>query len=297
MATLTQYVLLAAASTLLLFAFANAIRSYRRLSHIPGPPFATISRLWMLKGLVGDSNHLHSYEVSLKYGALARIGPNLLLTSDPELVRRMSAPRSPYRRSRYNEIFRFKAGLDNLFSERQERKHEEMKKKLAAGYAGKDNPRFETEIDERIHDLMSLIERKYVCTDEEPGRQMDFGEKAQFLTLDVISSLAFGQPFGDVVDDKDQFDYVKSVEGSMPMLMCLSGLPEVHSFLVKSSLMKLLAPSAEDKLGLGKVLGIAKEKVSERFGDDRKIVQDMLGSFLKHGVTQEEAESETVLQL
>lgn len=297
MATPTQYVFLAAASTLVLLAFANAVRSYRRLSHISGPPFAAVSRLCMLKSFVGDRNHLNFYEVSLKYGALARIGPNQLITSDPDLMRRMSAPRAPYRRARWHETFRFKVGMDNLFSERDERKHEDMKKKLAAGYAGKDNPRFEAEIDERIQDLMNLIERKYVCTKEEPGRQMDFGEKAQFLTLDVISGLAFGQPFGDLVDDKDQFDYVKSVEGSLPLLVCLSGLPEVHSFLEKSSLMKLLAPSAGDKIGLGKVLGTAKEKVSERFGDDRKVVEDMLGSFLKHGVTQEEAESETVLQL
>lgn len=36
---------------------------------------------------------------------------------------------------------------------------------MVAGYAGKENLRLESEIDERIHDLISLIERKYVCTD------------------------------------------------------------------------------------------------------------------------------------
>ena len=168
---------------------------------------------------------------------------------------------------------------------------------MAAGYAGKENPRMENDIDERISDLISLIERKYISTDKEPGRQMDFGQKAQFLTLDVISHVAFGQPFGDLIGDEDKFDYIKTVEESMPVMMSMSELLEVHSFLERSSLMKLLAPSAADKFGLGKVIGIAKEKVAERFGHGRKVKQDMLGSFLRHGLSQEEAESETVFQM
>ena len=184
-----------------------------------------------------------------------------------------------------------------MLSERHEDKHDDLRKKMAAGYAGKENPRLESEIDERIGDLISLIERKYICTDKEPGTQMDFAQKVQFLTLDVISGLAFGEPFGDLIVDEDKFDYMKTLEEAMPRMMCMTALPEVHSFLEKSSLIRLLAPSATDKIGLGKVIGIAKEKVLKRFGDDRKVKQDMLGSFLKHGLSQEEAESETVFQM
>ena len=184
-----------------------------------------------------------------------------------------------------------------MLSERQEDKHEELRKKMAAGYAGKENPLMESEIDERIRDLINLIERKYICTDKEPGKQMDFGQKAQFFTSDVISGLAFDQAFGDLMADEDKFDYIKTVEEAMPVLLAMSGLPELYSFLEKSSLIKLMAPSATDKIGLGKVCGIAKEKVAERFGDNRKVKQDMLGSFLRHGLSQEEAESETVFQM
>ena len=288
---------LAVGLILVLLTIVNAIRSYRRLSHIAGPPLATVSRLWLVKGLLGTRNHLNIYEANLKYGALARIGPNHLVTSDPELIRRMKAARSPYRRSTWFTAFRFKPGAENVLSERHEEKHDDLRKKMAAGYAGKENPRLENEIDERIRDLISLIERKYICTNEEPGTQMDFAQKVQFLTLDVISGLAFGEPFGDLVVDEDKFDYIKTLEEALPRMMCMTELPEVQSFLGKSSLIKLLAPAATDKIGLGKVIGIAKEEVSKRFGDDRKVKQDMLGSFLKHGLSQEEAESETVLQM
>ena len=184
-----------------------------------------------------------------------------------------------------------------MFSERHEEKHDDLRKKMAAGYAGKENPRLECEIDERIHDLISLIERKYVCTHEEPGRQMDFGQKVQYLTVDVISGLAFDQAFGDLIIDEDKYDYIKTVEEAMPVIMLMGELPEVHSFLENNPLMKLVAPAATDKIGFGKVIGIVEEKVAERFGDDKKVKQDMLGSFLRHGLNQEEAESEAVFQM
>ncbi len=297
MAMSIQYLLVAAGLTLALFTMANAIRSYYRLSHIPGPPLAAFSRLWLLSGLLGTRNHLNLHEANQKYGSLARIGPNHLTTSDPELVRRMSAPRSPYRRSPLFEAFRFKPGSDNVLSERQEENHERLRRKMAAGYAGKENPRLENDIDERIRELISLIERKYICTEKAPGRQMDFARKIQFFALDVISALAFDQPFGDLIVDEDKFDYIKCTEEAMPIIMTMTELPEVRSFLEKSSLVKLLAPSATDKIGLGRIIAIAKEKVGERFGDGRKVKQDMLGSFLNHGLSQEEAESETLLQL
>lgn len=42
---------------------------------------------------------------------------------------------------------------------------------------------------------------------------------------------------------------------------------------------------------------ITKQVVGERFGPDKKTQQDMLGSFIRHGLTQEEVESETILQM
>ena len=297
MAIPIHYVFVAAISTLVLWVIATTIRSYRRLSHIPGPPLAAMSRLWLLSSLSGTRNHLNLFETTLKYGPLARVGPNHLVTSDPDLIRRMTAPRSPYRRSQWATAFQFKPGVDNVLSERNEERHDVLRKKMAAGYAGKENPRSESEIDERIRDLINLIERKYICTDREPGRQMDFAQKAQFMTLDVISGLAFDQPIGSLVSDEDKFDYIKTIDEALPVMVTMTELMEVHSFLVKSSLINLLAPSAKDKMGLGKVIGIAKDKVAERFGVDKKVKQDMLGSFLKHGLSQEEAESEAVLQM
>jgi hypothetical protein len=42
---------------------------------------------------------------------------------------------------------------------------------------------------------------------------------------------------------------------------------------------------------------ITKEVVGKRFSTDAKDQRDMLGSFIRHSMTRDEAESETVLQM
>jgi hypothetical protein len=42
---------------------------------------------------------------------------------------------------------------------------------------------------------------------------------------------------------------------------------------------------------------ITKKVVAQRFGPNKKVERDMLGSFIAHGLNQEEAESETVIQM
>ena len=45
------------------------------------------------------------------------------------------------------------------------------------------------------------------------------------------------------------------------------------------------------------MLRFAKKLVAKRFGKDKEEKQDMLGSFVKHGLTQREAETEATFQM
>ncbi|EON62757.1 hypothetical protein W97_01982 [Coniosporium apollinis CBS 100218] len=286
------------AALAVLFYVVSSIQSYRRLSHIPGPPLAAFSILWQIRALNSGQNNLKVEEVNQKYGPLARIGPNSLVTSDPDLLRRMSAARSPYRRGSWYNAMRMKPRKDNILSVRDEKHHDELRRKMAFGYAGKENPLLEETIDKHIHECVDLIERKYVSSGTDL-KKMDFGRVAQFLTLDIISGLAFDRPFGDIAHDQDMFEYIKTTEENLPVMILMTILPWVHKLLEKSYLMDFLAPSVKDKVGLGKIINIAQERVAERFLPDgkKRDQQDMLGSFIRHGLTREEAESESVLQI
>lgn len=162
-------------------------------------------------------------------------------------------------------------------------------------YAGKENDNLEKTIDETIQALVRLIDEKYVSASTE-FKPIDIGRKAQYFTLDVLSSLAFGKSFGDIETDSDNHKYIETVEESGPAIILVMVLPWI-SKLLQLPLLKGLLPSAEDTIGFGKIMGIAKEIVAERFGPHKKVQRDMLGSFIAHGLTQEEAESEILVQV
>jgi len=191
---------------------------------------------------------------------------------------------------------RMKPGSDNVLSMRDEKRHDELRKKMAAGYSGKENPDLEERIDASLKEFAHLIERKYLSTSSS-FRPMDFARKAQFFTLDVISDLAFDKTFGYLRDDNDNYDYVRDTEANFPTMITMGVLPGVHGFLEKSRILNLLAPSAKDKTGLGSIIAVAQKVVAERFGSEKVDKQDMLGSFVRHGLSQNEAESESLLQM
>jgi cytochrome P450 len=286
-----------AVAALIIYFAAKRILAYRRLSHIPGPRIAGWSRLWMVWANISGRNHECLYNSILAYGPLVRIGPNHLLTSDAELLRRMQAPRSKYRRSIWYTTFRFKPRADNIISVVDEDVHEALRKKMSAGYSGKEVPHMEESIDKQIQIWIEQIRGKYLSTGKDL-KVMDLGRAVQYFTLDVISDLAFGRAFGDIPDDTDNFGYIKTTEDAIGFMTLLSIFPNVHRYIEQSRLIDLLAPTAKDKTGLGKIVGIVQEKIGERYeGAEVKDKQDMLGSFLRHGLSREQASSETVLQM
>ncbi|KAL3425365.1 benzoate 4-monooxygenase cytochrome p450 [Phlyctema vagabunda] len=268
---------------------------WHRLRHIPGPTVGSLSMLWMLRNTMAGQMHLALQKVCDEYGSLTRVGPNELVTSDPETVRRIWAVRSPYRRGNFYDAIRFDPSRDNLLSMRSEEGHTALKAKMAPGYSGKENEALESTIDDQITSFVSLIERKYVST-ASMFRPVDFARIVQYFTLDVISDVAFGRPFGFLTTDSDVHDYIKMTEESMPIMMFISVNPWIAN-LIQTRLFSWLLPSEKDRLGFGKFISVAKSVVAERFGENKVERKDMLGSFIRNGLTQEEAGSETLLQI
>ncbi|KAL3426423.1 cytochrome P450 [Phlyctema vagabunda] len=273
----------------------QTFQSWYRLRHFKGPPIASLTRFWLARHVWGGRMHLDFHDVNQKYGSLARVGPNDLVTSDPAVMRRMLAVRSPYRRSEWYIGVRFDPVQDNIASIRDEERHTELRAIMAPGYAGKDNDDLEGTVDRNIQHLVHLIRSKYTSTDTQ-AKPMDFGRKVQYFTLDIISDLAYREPFGYLATDSDLYDYIAEVEKVFASALMVTIFPWLN-WVLRLSILKAAMPSEKDPLGLGKILGITKKVVAKRFGPDKKVQQDMLGSFIAHGLNREEAESETILQI
>lgn len=139
-------------------------------------------------------------------GPIARVGPNDLVTSPPELLAHINAVRSPYTRSLwFNAATRVEPGKDHVFSELNEEKHTKRRAQMTAGYSGKENRALESDIDHRLEEFQELIRTRYLSTDTQ-HKPMDLGRKTQYFTLDVISTIGFEQPFGDIKADADLND-------------------------------------------------------------------------------------------
>lgn len=117
-----------------------------------------------------------------------------------------------------------------------------------------------------------------------------------YFTLDVISSVAFGVPFGFIANDDDPFGYIENLQQMLPAIILFGVFTELTK-LMRLPVLAPLLPKTTDKRGLGKVMDFARERVQERFGPDAVQRKDMLGSFISHGLTREQLESETLTQM
>jgi hypothetical protein len=84
---------------------------------------------------IASDSHTYGTNLILS-GHLVRIGPNDLVTDDPEIIRKMSAVRSPYTRSDWYNATAFSHKLNHVFCERDEQRHIDLRNKLIPGVCG-----------------------------------------------------------------------------------------------------------------------------------------------------------------
>jgi hypothetical protein len=206
-------------------------------------------------------------DVNKKYGSVARIGPNNLITDDPEFTRRILAARSHYTRGPWFDSIKIDPHVPNIVSERHPGKHNHLRYQMSAGYAGKDIPNLESAINERILDFVSRIEQNWVSTAEET-KSFDIAKRIQFLAVDIITHLSFGKPLGFVEADIDKFNFLATIETQLPIVQHFSVLLEFNTFLSWAAifkwLRKLFVPAAGDKTGVGMIMGVSIFEMDDR---------------------------------
>ena len=101
--------------------------THRTLRKFPGPFLAGYSELWLFyNSLLGRLDRAQA-EALRQYGSPCRIGPNLLITDDAEVVRRYSAPGSGWTRGGWYEGVKLDPRQESVFSTRDERLHGELR--------------------------------------------------------------------------------------------------------------------------------------------------------------------------
>ncbi|KAL9941557.1 hypothetical protein ACHAQF_006947 [Verticillium nonalfalfae] len=275
---------------------ARTVIAWAKLRQFTGPRWTGVSNIPHGKAALSEKCHEWYAKVSKEHGPIARIAPGILLTSSPEVWAHVNR-QAGYKRSEwYYNACRVEYRRDNVFTQSDNAKHEQRRKQMAPGYSGRENPGLEASIDERLEDLLKLVRTKYIST---PDRivPMDLAKKVQFFTLDVISAVGLGKTFGMLAADEDVDSYLQSSEEGLAAANAAWALGA--SWLAQSPVLgRFIAPSPRDNNGFGKMMATCFRFVDERVarGDTDKR-SDMLASFIRHGLRDDELKSEALEQI
>ncbi|KAF4945581.1 hypothetical protein FGADI_11837 [Fusarium gaditjirri] len=264
------------------------VRRWSRLRHVPGPASAGWTSWWQCRGALSGCYHEHLKNAADQFGPLVRIGPNEVLSTDPVVLRSMSAVRSTYTKGDFYSSGRIVPGVDNVVSERDESKHKFMRAKMAPGYSYKENEGFgfEAGIDRQLLHFISLIDRRYLSTASE-SRPLDLAEKTQFFALDAIGDASFGEPFGYLTKDEDLFQYNEINASSLPVMNLVSVYPWLGRIAHRWPF-SLLLPREEDQVGFGRLMGFARHFVRKRLAEGITTRKDMMQMHISNGMNEEE---------
>ncbi len=183
---------------------------------------------------------------------------------------------------------------DSSFSTRDDSLHSAIRSKLVPGYSGKEVGNLHQLVQAQVQGLVQLLDRHVSGADG--ACIIDMAQKIQYFALDTISSLAFDSPFGFMEKDEDKFRYIESTGNTVYILVATALIPGVIS-LIQSPYLQWIAPRIKDMAGIGDVMQTAERVVAERYGANPLVKQDMLGSFVKHGFSQKDAETEALIQI
>lgn len=229
----------------------SALKAWYRLRHVPGPFLASFTSLWIVQQIL--KGRITPALLGLqKHGRLVRVGPNYLLTDDPETLRQISAARSLYNRDVWWVSLSMTPGSDNLATILEAGPHDKVKAKMAAGYAGRDNMDMEKKVEAKIAHLKDVLRERYL-SEGDRLKSMDLARVAYYFTLDVITDLSYGEAFGFLDAEGDLYGYTRSLDRLLLTTGLISEVPFLRRF-ANTFIGAALKPKFSDRSGMGRLM-------------------------------------------
>ncbi|KAI2463797.1 cytochrome P450 [Annulohypoxylon bovei var. microspora] len=272
----------------------SAFSAWYRLRHIPGPFLASFSYLWMVKSILLGTLEKDFSELR-KYGPLVRTGPNSIVTNDPMILRKIASARTKYTKHEWFAAATFAPGHRTMITILDNFSHDKLKARTAQGYNGKENPDLEVAIDSVITHFIDVIRAKHLTT-KDRIRTIDFARMSRYFTLDIITRLAYGKAFGFLDSDEDLFGYTGQIDQLLKAQNLSQEIPIFRYIVFSRLFFGLFGPKPSDEKGVGKIMGYTQQIIDEKF-QEKKPTKDMMGSFIRHGMTKKECAEEALLQI
>ncbi|RYP32130.1 hypothetical protein DL767_005366 [Monosporascus sp. MG133] len=228
----------------------SSAAAWYRLRHFRGPFPGCLSYFLIIKPDRAARCWEAYTSISPKFGPLAGIGLNELITNDPELIRNMSSTRSTYVRSRWYGAARLYPYDDIMASLRDTTAHDRLKAKTASGYAGRENPDF------KLASTPSSRAWSTISAENMSRATASFGP---------WTARAWRN------SDSDVFEHIRTTEVIVPQIQLQADAPWFQKLQLNQLVLKSTGPKARDKAGIGRLMaGIAAKRFEPKAGIYRR---------------------------
>lgn len=192
-------------------------------------------------------------------GPVVRIAPRTVVISDPATIRRVLAVNSRYVRGPWFDSLRTSPHTTSVVSERDPKKHQHFRQILAGGLSGKDVPVTEATVDIHVRNWMRTLKDKQ-DTIKAGGFEIDLSSVLPFLSMDIITHLCLGEPFGNIETNSDRYQLLKALSSGMVAQQYIASLLELKMCLFWLGSLPLLRdrlfPNMRRPTGIGEVMQV-----------------------------------------
>ncbi|KAL3295061.1 cytochrome P450 [Colletotrichum asianum] len=179
------------------------------LRHHPGPKLAASSDLYYAWMIVGGQPHKHIAELHAQYGPVVRIAPAQLSYTDPSAWKDIFGHRKQGQAEHSKDpIFHAPFRGNIIGADRDD--HRRFRRFLSHGFSAQAMMNQQPLITQYV-DL--LIQRLHENA-EGGTRKLDMVSWYNWCTFDIISDLAFGEPFG-CLQNSDYHPWVSAIFGAV----------------------------------------------------------------------------------
>ncbi|KAI3396494.1 hypothetical protein diail_12114 [Diaporthe ilicicola] len=245
---------------------------FHPLAKFPGPLLARSSLLWRIRHSMTGHFHLAIQEQHRKLGPVVRISPNELsfasVQSWKDIYGHATGGKQIMTKSEFYDMYG--SGFDSLCigSERDPRKHAQMKKSLSAAFSTKALVQQESIVQGCVDGFVQRL-----GTDGASEKGLNMTKWFEMIAFDILGEMAFGESFHCVENGRDDFltnisEKVKTGEVTKEEMtahastLVIAGGETVSTFLAAVTYFLLKNPAVYHEL---------KQEIRSRFKDGSEI--------------------------
>ncbi|KAF2137123.1 uncharacterized protein K452DRAFT_341712 [Aplosporella prunicola CBS 121167] len=262
---------------LLVVGYAVYTRYFTGLSHIPGPWVASVSNLWKMNAAWHADMPKRNIALHRRYGALVRIGPNMISVDDPAALPIIYGFKPIYSKTAFYPIVEalYKGKLvANLFTTRSEKYHAHLKRASVNAYS----MTALSELEPQVQPVIELFLQRIEEVGESGKRAFDIGTWAQYFAFDALGQINFSQDLGFLRTGSDVGNSIGTIDGLLAYLSIIGQAPWLHKLLLGNPLVHRILPLESSN----EVQNFAIKMIAQRLeGGQKEPRRDLLARLLE----------------